>query len=98
MSLFVLYKINYDIIFSTSTPLTAGMPGIISKIFSNKKFIFEVRDLWPELPREMGVIKSPLILKTMDILESITYKCADACIGLAPGIVKGIKKSLLQKK
>ena len=61
MSLFVLYKINYDIIFSTSTPLTAGIPGIISKIFSNKKFIFEVRDLWPELPREMGVIKSSFI-------------------------------------
>ena len=40
----------------------------------------------------MGVIKSPLILKTMDILESTAYKCADACIGLAPGIVEGIKK------
>tara|TARA_X000000950_G_scaffold268810_1_gene346768 strand:- start:619 stop:1548 length:930 start_codon:yes stop_codon:yes gene_type:complete len=98
MSLFVLYKIKYDIIFSTSTPLTAGIPGIISKIFSNKKFIFEVRDLWPELPREMGVIKSPLILKTMDMLETITYKCADACIGLAPGIVEGIKKKSPAKK
>jgi glycosyltransferase involved in cell wall biosynthesis len=92
MSLFVLFKIDYDLIFATSTPLTAGIPGIISKIFSKKKFIFEVRDLWPELPRAIGVIKNPFILKFMDILESTTYEYADACIGLAPGIVEGIKK------
>ena len=45
----------------------------------------------------MGVIKNPIILKFMDWLESITYRSASICIGLSPGIVKGIKKKVPSK-
>ena len=81
-----------DLVFATSTPLTAGLPGIFAKWFKRKRFIFEVRDLWPELPREMGVIRNPIILSLMSVLEWLSYRSADACIGLSPGIVEGIKK------
>jgi len=57
-----------------------------------KKFVFEVRDLWPELPREMGVITNPVILWLLSALEWVSYHSAHACIGLSPGIVEGIKK------
>ena len=54
------FKEEYDILFASSTPLTIGIPGILVKILRLKtKFIFEVRDLWPELPKAMGVIKNP---------------------------------------
>src|SRR5690606_9345996 len=49
-----------------------------------------VRDLWPELPREMGVIRNPLVLSAMSLLEWLTYHSAHRLIGLAPGIVDGI--------
>lgn len=88
----VVFKEKYDVIFATTTPLTAGIPGIIAKTFLRKKFIFEVRDLWPELPKAMGVIKNPLILFGMSVLEWLSYKSADKLIGLAPGIVDGIKR------
>lgn len=81
-----------DLIFATSTPLTAGIPGIVGKVLRRRRFVFEVRDLWPELPRAMGVIRSPLILGAMSILEWCCYRSADRCIGLAPGIVDGIAK------
>lgn len=83
---------NYDLLFSTSTPLTAAIPGIVMKIFRKKKFVFEVRDLWPELPREMGVITNPIVLKLMDWLEWTAYRSADICIGLSPGICSGITR------
>lgn len=83
-------KTKCDLIFATSTPLTAALPGIISKWVTKKTFIFEVRDLWPELPREMGVIKNPLILGLMSLLEWMAYKSADALIALSPGIKDGI--------
>ncbi len=83
---------EYDLVFATSTPLTAGIPGIFARWLRGKRFVFEVRDLWPELPREMGVIKNPIILWMMGILEWASYRSAHACIGLSPGIVKGIKK------
>ena len=84
--------LDYDLLFATSTPLTAGIPGIVMKLFRNKPFVFEVRDLWPELPREMGVIRNPLVLAAMGVLEWLSYHSADACIGLSPGIVKGIMR------
>ena len=54
--------------------------------------MFEVRDLWPELPKAMGVITNPIILSLMSWLEWCAYNFADRCIGLAPGIVEGIKE------
>jgi len=89
---------DYDVLFATSTPLTAGIPGIVSKIFRRKTFIFEVRDLWPELPKAMGVITNPLILQIMGLLETISYRMATACIGLSPGIVNAIKKKVNYKR
>ena len=82
-----------DIVFATSTPLTAGLPGIFVKWFKFKPFVFEVRDLWPELPRAMGVITNPLVLWTLGVLEWVSYRSADRLIGLSPGIVEGIHQS-----
>ena len=85
-------KEDYDLLFATSTPLTAGIPGIFMKwLGRKKKFVFEVRDLWPELPRALGV-KNPFMLGGMSILEKLSYRKADACIGLSPGICEGIKR------
>ncbi len=89
---------DYDVCFASSTPLTAGIPGIFAKIIRKKPFIFEVRDLWPELPKAMGVIKNPVILKMMDFLETSLYFFSSACIGLSPGIVEGIRKKSPKKK
>ena len=83
---------EYDLVFATSTPLTAGIPGMVGRWLRNKKMVFEVRDLWPELPKEMGVIKNPLILNAMSVLEWVSYKSAHKLVGLSPGIVEGIHK------
>ena len=75
----IALKEDYDLLFATSTPLTAGIPGIVMKLFRKKKFIFEVRDLWPELPKALGM-KNPFLLWGMNILEWLSYHCADACV------------------
>ena len=90
-------KEDYDVLFATSTPLTVGIPGIIMKLFRRKKFIFEVRDLWPELPKALGV-KNPFLIGWMSILEWLSYHLADGCIGLSPGICEGIKKRSQKNK
>jgi len=51
-----------------------------------------VRDLWPELPRAMGVIRNPMVLGAMGILEWVSYRSAHRLIGLSPGIVDGIAR------
>ena len=88
---------DYDLVFATSTPLTAGIPGIAAKIFRRKKFIFEVRDLWPELPKALGM-KNPFLLAGMSILEWMSYHAADKAIGLSPGICDGIRRRSQKNK
>jgi glycosyltransferase involved in cell wall biosynthesis len=80
----------YDVLFATTTPLTAGIPGLFARWLRGKPFVFEVRDLWPELPKAMGVIRNPFVLGAMSLLEWASYHSAHRLIGLAPGIVEGI--------
>lgn len=81
-----------DLVFATSTPLTAGIPGIAARLLRGKPFVFEVRDLWPELPRAMGVVSNPFVLWGMGALEWTSYRAASACVALSPGIAKGIRR------
>lgn len=85
-----IFTLQYDLVFATSTPLTVGIPGIFARWFYRKPFVFEVRDLWPELPKAMGVIKNPVILWCLSVLEGLTYRSAVRMIGLSPGMVNGI--------
>ena len=89
-SIGISLTLKYDLIFATSTPLTASIPGIVARWIRRKPFVFEVRDLWPELPREMGVITNKLVLSMMSVLEWISYHSAHRIICLAPGIVEGV--------
>ena len=89
---------KYDILFATSTPLTAGIPGIFARWLRKKTFVFEVRDLWPELPREMGVIKNRLVLFMLTVLERATYRSAHKIVGLSPGIVEGVIKCGIRRE
>ncbi len=83
---------DFDVAFATTTPLTAGIPGIAARWLRGKKFVFEVRDLWPELPRAMGAITNPLVLVLMSVLEWVSYRSAHRCVALSPGIKEGIAR------
>ncbi len=85
-------RLDYDVVFATSTPLTAALPGIAARWLRRKPFVFEVRDLWPELPRAMRVIRNPLLLLMMDWLEYLAYHSANFCVALSPGIAQGIPR------
>ena len=83
---------KYDLLFATTTPLTAALPGITARWFRRKPFVFEVRDLWPELPREMGVITNPVILGAMGVLEWLAYKSAHGLVAFSQVIKRGITR------
>ena len=83
---------SYDLVFATSTPLTVAIPAIIAKLLRRKPFVFEVRDLWPEAPRAVGAIRSPVLLYFLTLLEEIAYRKSDFRIGLSPGIVDRIEE------
>lgn len=81
---------NVSLVFATSTPLTVGLPALFLKWFNKKNYIFEVRDLWPEAPIQMGVIRNKFIVKFLNYFESVVYKNAKHIIALSPGMREGV--------
>ena len=81
---------KYDLIFATSTPLTVAIPGIILSFLRRVPMVFEVRDLWPEVPIQMGVIKNNLLIKLLRWFEAFTYRHSNHIIALSPGMFKGV--------
>ncbi|HRE46500.1 MAG TPA: glycosyltransferase family 4 protein [Aggregatilineales bacterium] len=81
-----------DVIFATSTPLTIAIPAIAAKLRRRVPMVFEVRDLWPELPIAIGALKNPLFRWAAYALEWIAYHNARHIIALSPGMSAGIQK------
>jgi glycosyltransferase involved in cell wall biosynthesis len=79
-----------DLVFATTPPLTVALPAMLCRLFTRKRIVCEVRDLWPESPRAMGVITNPLALSAMGLLETMLYKVGHRFVALAPGIIDGI--------
>ena len=82
-----------DIVFATSTPLTIALPAVSTAKKLNVPMVFEVRDLWPELPIAMGALKNKFTQKLAYLLESWAYKNSDSIIALSPGMREGIVKA-----
>ena len=83
-------RLDADLVFATSTPLTVGIPGMKGAQRLHVPFVFEVRDLWPELAIALGVIKNSVLKWYTRRLERNIYHAADRIIALAPGIKEGI--------
>lgn len=83
-------SLDADLVFATSTPLTVGIPGMKGAKKLGAPFVFEVRDLWPELAIALGVVKNPLLKWYTRRLERNIYFAARRIVALAPGIKKGV--------
>ncbi len=83
---------NIDICFATSTPLTVGIPALLLKKWRGLPYYFEVRDLWPEAPIQLGYIRNNVLKTVLIWAEKLLYRNASKIIALSPGMVQGIKK------
>jgi glycosyltransferase involved in cell wall biosynthesis len=89
---------NIDVIYATSTPLTVGIPALIIKWLKSVPLVFEVRDQWPEIPIELGIIKNRVIAKALLWLEKTIYKNSSAIVALSPGMAEGVRKVVGDKR
>lgn len=80
-----------DMVFATSTPLTVGAVAIALKWLKGWKYVFEVRDLWPEGLIQEG-ITNPIVVWCLRLLEKMSYHKAEHVIALSPGMREGVLK------
>jgi glycosyltransferase involved in cell wall biosynthesis len=96
----VAIKMNkIDLVIATSTPLTIGFPALVLKKVKKTPYIFEVRDLWPEVPIQMGGLKNPYLIKFANWFEKYIYENACHIVALSPGMADGVRrKGVLDSK
>jgi len=86
-------SIGADVVFATSTPLTIVVPGYYASRRLGCPMVFEVRDLWPELPIAIGALKNPIMKMSMRLFERFAYRSSSRVVALSPGMADGVAKA-----
>lgn len=86
-------SLEADVIFATSTPLTIALPAVLSAKRKNVPMVFEVRDLWPEMPIAIGALKNPFLCFAAHRLEQWAYDSAASVVALSPGMKAGVVRA-----
>ena len=89
-SLAVLTLPRPDVVFATSTPLTIGIPGVVASLRHRRPLVFEVRDLWPEAPIQLGALRNPLLRWAARRFERFVYARSKHVVALSPGMRDGV--------
>lgn len=84
--------VNYC--YAISVPLTVGLAAMRIKARYKISYIFEVGDLWPEAPIQMGFVKNYFFKQALYTLEKKIYKSAQAIVALSPAIQSAIEEKV----
>jgi glycosyltransferase involved in cell wall biosynthesis len=79
-----------DVVYATSPPLTMALPALAVATARRVPLVWEVRDLWPEAPIQMGALRNPLLRRAARFVERFVYRRATRLIALSPGIRDGM--------
>jgi len=72
-----------DVVIGTSPPLFMGLPALFYSRLRGIPFVFEVRDLWPEVISAVGVgEKDSFTYKVFDRTASLLYDKSDLVVAL----------------
>jgi glycosyltransferase involved in cell wall biosynthesis len=71
---------------------------MVLKWLKHVPFVFEVRDQWPEVPIELGIVKNKVFVKLLLWLEKTIYKQSSAVVALSPGMADGVRSALNTEK
>lgn len=83
---------DFDCCYAISVPLTIGIAAMRIKSLYKIPFIFEVGDLWPDAPVQMGFVNNYFFKEFLYSLEKRIYKSAKSIVALSPAIKIAIEK------
>lgn len=83
-------KGKYDIVLATSPPLFVGVSGWAAARIKRARFVFDVRDLWPEVAVKMGELNNPKAIKVAESVERFLYRKADLITPVTESFLESI--------
>ncbi|HEY3310518.1 MAG TPA: glycosyltransferase family 4 protein [Anaerolineales bacterium] len=82
---------HVDVVWGTSPPIFQGFTAWLLARLKRAKFLFEVRDLWPDFAIAVGVLQNPTLIKMSLWLERFLYSHADQLVVNSPGFVEHVQ-------
>jgi glycosyltransferase involved in cell wall biosynthesis len=83
---------NIDLVWGTSPPIFQGATALLLARLKRARFLFEVRDLWPEFAVAVGVLQQPALIRMSEWLERLLYRSADCVMVNSPGFVDHVQQ------
>jgi len=74
-----------DLVWGTSPPIFQGVTAWALARLKGARFLFEVRDLWPQFAIAVGVLTDPMLIRMSEWLERFLYRHADRVMVNSPG-------------
>lgn len=89
---------NFDTCYAISAPLTVGICARWIKFRYGIPYIFEVGDLWPDAPIQMGFVRNYFFQRILFWLEKGTYEAAESIVALSSSIRSAIVEKIPGKE
>jgi glycosyltransferase involved in cell wall biosynthesis len=80
--------------YAISVPLTVGLSALWIRDRYRIPFLFEVGDLWPDAPVQMGFVQNYFFRQFLYSLEKLIYRRAKSVVALSPAIGSAIEKKM----
>jgi glycosyltransferase involved in cell wall biosynthesis len=65
-----------DVVYASSTPLTVGLNGLAFARARRVPFVFEIQDVWPDVPVALGFLTNRAEISAAEWLERTLYRTA----------------------
>ncbi len=89
------FKKSPATVVASSLSLLSVLSGVFIKNIFKSKFIFEVRDIWPQTLIDLkNMNPNSLIIRILKKVEKIGYSQANAIVGTMPGLKLHVEKIL----
>lgn len=82
---------NARLCYAISAPLTTGIAAMVLKWRYGIAYVFEVGDLWPEAPIQLGIVRNAFLKMILYRLEAAIYRNSLSIVALSAAIASHIK-------
>jgi colanic acid biosynthesis glycosyl transferase WcaI len=76
----LLFLKNVDLIFAVFQPLSVGLTLPVVAKLKNTKLVLNIQDLHPDVQIELGLVRSPWVIKFLKWVEKFGYNSADGLV------------------
>jgi glycosyltransferase involved in cell wall biosynthesis len=88
-----VFQKQVDVVVATSPQFFTAVSGWAISAFKRKKFVFELRDIWPASITAVGAMEDSFAIKLLEKLEMFLYRRADSIVS----VTNSFKKELVER-